>query len=403
MTENTQIPHSGNESGGNKMSSTEMDEKIRSLVKKNDEIYEIRNYVIESKMKEIEKDSAGVTFRALIPSLILLLLSIFIDIGNVPFFGEVAKNIAGWIFPGVELLNQAVTPIQFWWLPFLAYAIFLLMSFLSNKALKNEILQRGATEGSIDRIIDRYSGIVDGIGTALPLLGAAILLVSIKEGPTIFLGFAVPFEIKAIVVLAIAKLFDSVFSAQAVKYQEVQEELNQIEKEYYANREGTELRNIANELRDISKKTYATMQGQGGPTISKEQLDHIYTVVKTTEELNEKFTANLIKFKDAAEELSKVKLVDHQLMEDFKNVSETMSAVVNTVKQSSDYSEAIKENMNSVKQIVSEINNVQLPDEKILKELQVTAHFIGETIKNLNDSTAIKGLDNLAYLAGKRQ
>jgi len=59
--------------------------------------------------------------------------------------------------------------------------------------------------------------------------------------------------------------------------------------------------------------------------------------------------------------------------------------------------------MNSVRQIVTEINNVKLPEEKVLKELQVTAHFIGETIKNLNDSSAIKGLDNLAYLAGKRQ
>jgi len=41
----------------------------------------------------------------------------------------------------------------------------------------------------------------------MPLLGAAILLIAIKEGPTIFLGFSVPFEVKSILILAIGKLF----------------------------------------------------------------------------------------------------------------------------------------------------------------------------------------------------
>lgn len=339
----------------------------------------------------------------MIPSLILLILSIFIDISAVPIFGEVAKNIASWIFPGVSLLNQGVVPIQFWWMPFLFYIIFVLNAYLCNSALKKEILQKGASENSIDRIIDKYSGVVDGIGTALPLLGAAILLVSIKEGPTIFLGFSVPFEIKAIVILAIAKLFESVFSAQAVKYQEIQHEVSKVEREYFAQQGKSELKHIASDLKEITKKTFAAIQGQGGPNLSKEQLDMIYNVVKTTEELNEKFTQNLIKFRNAADELSKVKLVDHQLMEDFKHVADTMTNVVTTVQKSSDYSATIKDNMNSVRQIVTEINNVKLPEEKVLKELQVTAHFIGETIKNLNDSSAIKGLDNLAYLAGKRQ
>ncbi|KAA0211547.1 MAG: hypothetical protein OZ913_09410 [Ignavibacteriaceae bacterium] len=403
MTENTQISYNETGQGGNNSSNGSMEERIENLLKLNNEISEIKNYVVQNKMKEIEGQLTGITLRAMIPSLILLILSIFIDISAVPIFGEVAKNIASWIFPGVSLLNQGVVPIQFWWMPFLFYIIFVLNAYLCNSALKKEILQKGASENSIDRIIDKYSGVVDGIGTALPLLGAAILLVSIKEGPTIFLGFSVPFEIKAIVILAIAKLFESVFSAQAVKYQEIQHEVSKVEREYFAQQGKSELKHIASDLKEITKKTFAAIQGQGGPNLSKEQLDMIYNVVKTTEELNEKFTQNLIKFRNAADELSKVKLVDHQLMEDFKHVADTMTNVVTTVQKSSDYSATIKDNMNSVRQIVTEINNVKLPEEKVLKELQVTAHFIGETIKNLNDSSAIKGLDNLAYLAGKRQ
>jgi hypothetical protein len=39
----------------------------------------------------------------------------------------------------------------------------------------------------------------------------------------------------------------------------------------------------------------------------------------------------------------------------------------------------------------------------VLKELQITAHMLTETANSLKDAQAIKGLDNLAYLAGKRQ
>jgi hypothetical protein len=38
----------------------------------------------------------------------------------------------------------------------------------------------------------------------------------------------------------------------------------------------------------------------------------------------------------------------------------------------------------------------------MLKELQITSHMLSETVNSFKDAQAIKGLDNLAYLAGKR-
>ena len=112
------------------------------------------------------------------------------------------------------------------------------MRIHTNKSIKKRNEENGASGSIYHEIIDRYSGIVDGIRTALPLLGAAILLISIEKGPTIFLGFAVPFEIKSIIILAMhCKTFDSVFDTIALKYQEVQEKIKML-KRYFSIRTG---------------------------------------------------------------------------------------------------------------------------------------------------------------------
>jgi methyl-accepting chemotaxis protein len=83
-------------------------------------------------------------------------------------------------------------------------------------------------------------------------------------------------------------------------------------------------------------------------------------------------------------------------------VSRTIPTVSDIVHKSTEYSNILKQNMESVSRIVTEINNIKLPEEKILKELQITAHFISETINNMKDTNAMKSLDNLVYIAGKR-
>jgi hypothetical protein len=55
-----------------------------------------------------------------------------------------------------------------------------------------------------------------------------------------------------------------------------------------------------------------------------------------------------------------------------------------------------------MRNLMMEMNNIKYPDQNLLKELQITSHMLTETANSLKDAQAIKGLDNLAYLAGKR-
>jgi hypothetical protein len=56
----------------------------------------------------------------------------------------------------------------------------------------------------------------------------------------------------------------------------------------------------------------------------------------------------------------------------------------------------------SIKNLIGEINNLKLPDEKILKELESTSKIISETVGSLKDNNVLKSLENLVYISGKR-
>ena len=147
--------------------------------------------------------------------------------------------------------------------------------------------------------------------------------------------------------------------------------------------------------------------GSGGtahaiPQITREQLEAIKSVVKSTSEVNDQFAKNIANLNTTVGQLNKANILDPQLMSNFDKIGESLNKVTDVIQRSTEYSEKLQTNMNSVKTIVSEINNINLPDEKVLKELQITAHFLSETMNNMKDSSATKSLENLVYLAGKR-
>lgn len=327
--------------------SMSVEERINSLQNYDKELTQIREHLIEKNITRIKSEGSKAILSAAIPSFILLILSFFIDVANVPFLGKVAVNFANSLFPGTQLLNQGVEPYQFWWLPILVYVIFILLAVLCNIALRKEVTEKGVTEGSISRIIDKYSGTVDALATALPLLGAAFLLVSIKEGPTIFLGFSVPFEIKSILILAIGKLFESVFDSMAVKYNEIEEEVKQVQAEYYMEKEASMQKAI---LAELSRGRMPAAPQVTGFDLKKEDVEQIYKVMEITNKISETFTKNMA----------------------------TLDA------------------------ILKDLGNSKLTDEKVLNQLQTTSQYLNETIKGIKDTNALKGLDNLVYLAGKR-
>jgi len=317
------------------------EENYESIQKHNVELSNIKSEIIKRNIEKINKESFRTLYKSALPSFLLLLISFFIGVADIPLVGNIFNSIALFISPDQPLASMDMNPVNLWWYPFAIYLIFIVCAIRANASIKKEIQFNGASEASITRIIDRYSGIVDGIGTALPLLGAAILLISIEKGPAIFLGFAVPFEIKSIIILAIAKLFDSVFDALALRYQEVQEEIKNAEKVYYYQKQSTLQKGILEKI--VPQSPFPSGPIEIRSTIMEDQLRRIHETMISSEKLGI-----------------------------------------------------------SIRNLILEINNLRLPDERILKELEYTSKVISETISSLKDSNVLRSLENLAYISGKR-
>ena len=386
---------------GSNFKKDNLDKRVQELLKQSTEYHELKQYVINRGINKIQSEGVAGRFAPAIPSVIALLLSVFIDVANVPFLGKIAQTLANTVFPGSVTLNKGVEPVSLWWMPFIVYALFILLAELSYRKLMKEVSQKGCSQEIIERITNRYSTIVDGVGTALPLLGAAILLISIKEGPIVFLGFSVPFEIKSIVILAVAKLFETVFDAQGLKFAELREELNDLEKEYFTEREDIHQRAILQQLHDGFKGA-STATGPGYEKFSKEEAAEISSSLKKAAEFGENISKNVVIMKNAIAEMSKTNVHDSELLRELQNTSQSLTTALAAASQTAEYSQAMKSNLEAMRNLMKEMDNIKYPDDKLLKELQITSHMLTETVNSFKDAQAIKGLDNLAYLAGKR-
>jgi hypothetical protein len=378
-----------------------LEKRVNELLKQSTEYHELKQHVINRGVRKIQEEGLAGRFAPAMPSLIALFLSVLIDVSKVPFLGKVAENMANWIFPGSVTLNKGVEPVSLWWMPFIVYIIFVLMAEFSYRKLMKEVSTKGCSQEIIERITSRYSSIVDGIGTALPLLGAAILLISIKEGPVIFLGFSVPFEIKAIVILAIAKLFEGVFDAQALKFAELREELSDLEKEYFSEREDIHQRAILQKLHD-GFAMGNSMSATGYEKFSKEEAESIRESLRKANEFSENISKQVVIMKNAITDMSKTNIHDSELLKQLQNTTQSLTTALAAASQTKEYSEIMKQNLDAMRNLLKELENIKYPDQALLKELQITSHMLTETVNSLKDTQAIKGLDNLAYLAGKR-
>lgn len=143
--------------------------------------------------------------------------------------------------------------------PLGAWYYFRKLSGNANSDLFEEVGMTDSSESEITRIIDKYSGFADGIGTALPLFGAAVLLGVVALGDSgdqatykvyiekYFMNLAVPFEVVSILVLASAKLYESVFDELSLRYQEVIDHAKIVEKKYYHDETIQAIRSIGRE------------------------------------------------------------------------------------------------------------------------------------------------------------
>ena len=273
-------------------------------------------------------------------SFVALIISFFLDISYVPFLGNISVKIATELFPAWKPSGAMIAPYSFWWLPVFIYIFFLFLSYLAYSKLKVEIIRTPASE-TIDRIITSYTTIVDSISTALPLIGAAILLISIKLGEEVFLGLSVPFEVKALIVLAIGKLFEPVLDQLSVDFQ-----------------------NVVNHVKDIKDRYFSRLQLENSKNILKQISGH-------------EFKSPEFSLKD---------------IEQYNNVLQNTNQL----------SEAILNNFNLVHSILEKINNSQSISKEKLEELKSLAESIYKASNSLSDEKTLLGLKHLENIVIKK-
>lgn len=378
-----------------------MEGKLKQLREGFSEIVEIRKYLVEKNLNIISKAGTLDVIRALIPSLILLIISLFIDVAYVPILGDIAASSAKSFF-NVDITLKVI-PMQFWYLPFLAYILFLIFALLCNHSLKKEIALKGPSEEIITRIVDNYSGLVDSISTAMPLLGAAILLLSTQLGEKVFLGFSVPFEIKSIVILALGKLFGTVFETQGLQFQAITEEINNVEEEYNFYNQYKLQSSLLDSMKSTNEQLLLGITGAGSTKqMTKEDSEFIFKYLKLAKDVNEEHAKNVAAFKNIVSDFSTIKFTDSSVISQMNDAVNNINNAAAIVKKTAEYSEILKANFESMKSISGAMSNIKLPDTSSLLELQKTAAMLNETVNNLKDNNALKSLDNLVYLAGKR-
>jgi len=273
-------------------------------------------------------------------SFIALIISFFIDVATVPFFGDVTFDLARSLFPGWQPPVDTFEPYSFWWLPVAVYALFVFIAYLAYNRLKLEIIRTPATE-TIDRVIESSMSVIDSISTALPLIGAAILLVSIKLGEEVFLGLSVPFEIKALIILAIGKLFQPVLDQLGVDFQ-----------------------NVVNHVKDIRDKYFSRIQ------------------IESSKSLIKQFNQSGIGGGTA------VSLQD----------AEKYKAIVN---ESARLSEIIHKNFTAVNAMMEKVNSVQQISSDKIQQLNTLANSITQASSSLSDEKTLVGLKHLEAIVKK--
>ncbi|MCZ6701670.1 MAG: hypothetical protein O6940_01375 [Ignavibacteria bacterium] len=290
----------------------------------------------------VSKIKFSMIIKPAIISFIALFVSFFLDVSAVPFLGNITFDLAKSLFPGWEPPPISFEPYTFWWLPVLSYVMFLFISYLKFNKLKIEIIRTPATE-TIDRLIQSATSVIDSIATALPLIGAAILLISIRLGEEVFLGLSVPFEIKALIVLAIGKLFEPVLDQLGVDFQ-----------------------NVVNHVKDIRDKYFSRIQIESSKSLMNQ--------------LNQGGLGNTGSRMSVAEMEQYKKLVEH----------------------SAKLSSIIHKNYASLQEILDKINQSEFISSEKLQELNLVANSISQASNSLSDEKTLAGLKHLEAIVIKK-
>ncbi|NNG27448.1 MAG: hypothetical protein HKM87_07975, partial [Ignavibacteriaceae bacterium] len=170
-------------------------------------------------------------------------------------------------------------------------------------------------------VIEASSSVIDSIATALPLIGAAVLLISITLGEEIFLGLSVPFEIKALIVLAIGKLFMPVLDQLGVEFQNVVNHVKDIRDKYFSR---IQIENSRNLMKQIKGGTV----GSGGEKVSVEDMQRFKSVMDETSRLSNVILKNFSSAREMMEKISQMEQIGSDKIQQ-------LNALANSISQAS--------------------------------------------------------------------
>jgi hypothetical protein len=322
--------------------------KTKELSTKNLLNPDVANNELELELEEYTRSAVRnikftVILKPAVISLVALFISFYLDLSEVPILGNITIDLAKSLFPTWEPQTFNIVPFRFWWLPLAVYSIFVLLAFLAYNKLKLEIIRTPAS-GTIDRIINSYTSVIDSLATALPLIGAAILLISIKLGEEIFLGLSVPFEVKALIVLALGKLFEPV--------------LDQL---------GVEFQSVVNHVSDIRDKYFSRIQVENSKNILKQ--------------LNQNASGTGVGTELSLADVEKFKLL---------------------VEQSAKLSEIMNRNFSSISLLAEKINQIEGVSSQKITELNGLANALNQASQSLGDEKTLTGLKHLEAIVLKK-
>jgi hypothetical protein len=326
---------------------TDLSPNMKNTIKKPNNFIKngLEERVDKYKNNAIDNIKFAILIKPALISLVALFLSFFLDLSTVPILGNITVTLARALFPTWQPITESFTPYSFWWLPVLVYGFFVLIAFAAFNKLKKEVKRSPSTE-TIDRIISAYTTIIDSVSMALPLIGAALLLISIKLGEEVFLGLSVPFEVKALMILALGKLFEPVLDQLSIEFQ-----------------------NIVTHVADMRHKYYSKLQVRNTQAIIKQ-------LANQTNDL------------------------------DVKNLPELplkeMEAYKNLLSNTSQITKELVVNFQAINELLNKLNGLQGLNSAKLEELKTLASSITTASQSLSDEKTLTGLKHLESIVLKK-
>jgi hypothetical protein len=262
----------------------------------------------------------SVIFKPALISFVALLFSFFLDLATVPILGNITVKIAQILFPKWQPVTESFTPYSFWWLPVIVYLFYIMLAYAAFIKLKKEVMRTPASE-TIDKIVSAYTTIIDSISMTLPLIGAALLLISIKLGEEVFLGLSVPFEVKALIILALGKLFEPVLDQLSLEFQNIVNHVTDMHDKYYSK---LQLRNTQSIIRQLSIQQNNSTAGKL-PELSPKDLEAYKNILGQTSQMSKELLNNFTSIHALLEKINGMQNLSSEKIEELKILAQSIS------------------------------------------------------------------------------